>query len=332
MSPVFRIFSKYKFYPPASLQAGKFTLGVTLVLLLGLAIAGRILWTGLVLLNDEGLAPYLLQEQTKRAQEPRVDLARVQALHLFAPASSVASVEGNALQESADQTALNLTLEGIMLASELGNSVAIIVSAAQQGSYKVGETLPVGSRVLLQNIYRDHVIISNNGAAESLWLYDSSKIKVSNITANTSGKANLAGNNQLQPAIIKTQLVPLVGTNSVSTSPSIEISEVINNLRTQNANPPVAAAKLAEIIQVVPAQANGQLLGYRLRPGVKLKEFVQLGFKENDVVTSVNGIALNDMANLPQLYAVMNDASDVSFSLLRDGQPLTLQITLGGAH
>jgi hypothetical protein len=28
---------------------------------------------------------------------------------------------------------------------------------------------------------------------------------------------------------------------------------------------------------------------------------------------------------------VMNDASDVSFSLLRDGQPLTLQIVLDGA-
>ena len=90
-----------------------------------------------------------------------------------------------------------------------------------------------------------------------------------------------------------------------------------------------AAVTLAEVIQVSPAVENGALVGYRLVPGARLKEFVQYGFQTNDVVTAVNGIPLNDMANVPQLYSLMNGASEVSFSLMREGKPLTLQIAPG---
>jgi general secretion pathway protein C len=235
---------------------------------------------------------------------PAVDLARVQALNLFGEASASGASTAPTIAVNTSQTALNLKLEGVVLAAEASRSAAIIVVGGQQRTYRIGEALPVGNQVQLESVHKDHVIIDNNGAAESLWLYDARKTDAPR--ASGSGQATTARSAR--------------GTTG----------DVINRLRAQRANAPAVAATLGEIIQVTPAQANGELVGYRLSPGIKLKEFVQLGFKENDIVTSVNGIALNDVRNLPQLYSLMNEATEVSFSLLRNGQPQTVQISLTG--
>jgi general secretion pathway protein C len=245
-----------------------------------------------------------LQARVNQMQEanPAVDLTRVQALNLFGAASASGALTAQAMPVNTSQTALNLQLEGVVLAAEASRSAAIIVVGGKQSTYRVGETLPVGNQVRLASVDNDHVIIDNNGAAESLWLYDAGKTDAPRSSGSAQATARSAG-----------------GTG-----------DVINRLRAQRADAPAVAATLGEIIQVAPAHANGELVGYRLAPGIKLKEFVQLGFKENDIVTSVNGIALNDMRNLPQLYSLMNEATEVSFSLLRNGQPQTLQISLTG--
>ena len=52
-------------------------------------------------------------------------------------------------------------------------------------------------------------------------------------------------------------------------------------------------------------------------------------FKPGDLVTSVNGIALNDPANTMRLYQTMRSASEAVFDLQRDDQPLTVSVSLG---
>ena len=230
------------------------------------------------------------------------DLAALQALGLFS-----GNAEGRALtvqQTLPAASSLNLLLQGVMLGGEPEASIAVIVSNARQASYRLGESLPGAGRIVLEQVAADHVIVNNNGRQETLWLYDTRQ-------GGSSGGANNAG-----------------GATSTSISGAIPL-EVTGRLGGRTADDlPIVAASLAEIIQVSPAQENGQLIGYRLSPGVKLKEFVQLGLMTNDVVTEVNGMALNDMANLPRLYALMNDATEVSFSLLREGQPMTLRFSL----
>jgi general secretion pathway protein C len=152
--------------------------------------------------------------------------------------------------------------------------------------------LPAGANIRVESIARDHVVIDNRGQREVLWLFTGG-----NSTAATHGTAT-GGTAQLN-------LPPGVDERVVKT-----------------------AARLAEIIRVAPEHYNGSLVGYRLSPGARLKDFVNLGFEEGDIVTAVDGIALNDMANLPKLYSLMDGASEVSFSLLRNGAPMTRKVTL----
>src|SRR5690606_36749475 len=87
-------------------------------------------------------------------------------------------------------------------------------------------------------------------------------------------------------------------------------------------------SSLAEVIEIRPAQRNGRLIGYQLSPGVRLKEFVQLGLRTGDIVTAVNGIPLDDLGAVQSLGSLMNGATEVSFSLLREGQVQNLRISL----
>ncbi len=248
-------------------------------------------------------------EAVSRPEQPLTDLAALQALNLFG--AGVSSQRGVPAQSAPipGQSSLSLQLEGVVLATPPENSVALIVSSGQQQSYRARAELPGGSAVRLESIHADHVVIDNNGRAETLWLYQAR-------TAPTPAAAD-------SPPATPTNL------SSGAAVSSDAVASIANLGSSDPAVRHAAAVTLAEVIQVSPAVENGALVGYRLVPGARLKEFVQYGFQTNDVVTAVNGIPLNDMANVPQLYSLMNGASEVSFSLMREGKPLTLQIAPG---
>jgi general secretion pathway protein C len=292
------------------LQAGRTTIVVLVAVVLLLAIGARLI-AGKVLPGNEGDPVTTVAPPAGNPALQEADLVALLALNLFSSTGTAATPQAPAAPP-ATQTVLNLRLEGVMLAANADASVAIIVSNARQGSYRAGASLPVGAEVQLESIHNDHVVINNRGQRETLWLY--------------------AGKDAAAPPGNRPGPLP-TGGNGVAAGST---SAVSTNLRTAatnlaSADPALskaAAATLAEILTVSPAQENGRLIGYRLTPGARLKDFVQLGFMTNDVVTSVNGIPLTDMANLPQLYGLLNEATEVSFSLLRAGQPVTLHIAL----
>ena len=74
---------------------------------------------------------------------------------------------------------------------------------------------------------------------------------------------------------------------------------------------------------------NGELRGYRIAPGKEQDQFELLGFRSGDLVTSVNGIELNDPANTIRLYQTMRSAGEAVFELQRDNQPVTVSVNLG---
>ena len=270
-------------------QSGKVSLPLAVACLLGAVLvlrAGLPLWSALApepAAHDLAAAP--------QAGAPAPDLAALQALGLFDSAGAAPA----AGTPPTLNTALNLHLEGVMLAGDGGNSQAVILGGERRGSYRVGDALPAGANITVASIAADHVVIDNRGQREVLWLF----------TGRNAGKLPAGG--------------PAAGNSGLVLPPGTDARVV------------KTAARLAEIISVAPEVVNGQLVGYRLTPGARLKEFVQLGFQTNDIVTAVNGLALNDVGNLPQLYSLMEGATEVSFSLLREGAPMTLKATLAPA-
>jgi general secretion pathway protein C len=85
---------------------------------------------------------------------------------------------------------------------------------------------------------------------------------------------------------------------------------------------------LAEVVSVSAVREDGELLGYRISPGKDPGQFEQLGFKPGDLVTGINGIALNDPANTMRLYQAMRSASEAVFELKRENQQLTVSVSL----
>lgn len=277
--------------------SGRATAALLVALLLALGLAARLGFGLLDLAAPQAVAPAIAD--TAMAASTPVDLSALQRLQLFsaeAPAVALADPAVTASAVPALPSSLDLRLEGVMLAASAGGSRAVIASGTQQRSYKVGEALAGSSAVTLQAVARDHVIIDNRGTREVLAL--------------RSAAAAPAVTSAATPA-------PAAAAGTPPWSPADGMPDFAT-----------ASAALSELMQLSPAQANGQLIGLRLEPGQRLKEFVQLGFRSGDVVTAVNDVPMDDFSRLPELYGLLQGSAAVSFSLLRDGQPLRLDISL----
>jgi general secretion pathway protein C len=85
---------------------------------------------------------------------------------------------------------------------------------------------------------------------------------------------------------------------------------------------------LADVIRISPQQSDGQLKGYRVSPGRDKKQFEALGLKPNDVVTSINGIELDDPAKAVEVYKIIRSASEATFVIDRKGEVVELVVSL----
>ena len=104
----------------------------------------------------------------------------------------------------------------------------------------------------------------------------------------------------------------------------------VQELVTQNAQ------GFLEVVRPQPFMPNGQLKGYRIYPGRNRQQFAALGLRAGDLVTEINGIALNNPAQGMEVFRSLGDAPQVTVTVERDGQPQVLslnmtQVNAGGA-
>ncbi len=249
---------------------------------------------------------------------PAVDVARVQGWHLFGeagalnPAQTTAEPDARAsvregIEKGARETRLNLKLRGVVASSEEGLGFAIIEQNSQQDIYAVEDKLPVQGNVTLAKVMRGQVVLDNGGTYELLELFDNS-----DLNAQTAALPAPAPEDSSPTAIDR--------------SGDASASVVAQGYRDRLYENPQS---LAEVVSVSAVRENGQLLGYRIAPGKEREQFELLGFQPGDLVTSVNGIALDDPANTLSLYQAMRSASEAIFELQRDGAPVTVSVSLG---
>ena len=251
-----------------------------------------------------------------------VDVPRVQGWHLFGeagaapPASATAAPEQAAaastrdgIEKGARETRLALKLRGVVASSEDGLGYAIIEHNAQQDIYAVEDTLPLPGQVTLAKVMPAQVVLDNGGTYELLELFEDSTLDTQFMQ---------------RPA----QAAPAPASPAVEAVADGSASDVAKAYRARLYDNPQS---LAEVVTVSAVRENGELLGYRIAPGREREQFEQLGFRPGDLVTSVNGISLNDPANALRLYQTMRTATEAVFDLKRDNQPLTVSVSLGEA-
>ena len=286
----------------------------------------RLLWALVPNAENTNVAPPTvinpLSASSSRAIVAPVDIDRMVAWHLFGEAGATAqavieaatevetdSREG--IEDGARQTSLQLKLRGIVASTEDGLGYAIIENANQQAIYMVEDKLPVRGNVVLAKVMPRQVVLDNGGTYELLVLFEESTFSTAEpMSAQTAA-----------PAV----------SENIDKRGDDQATRLAQSYRQRLYQNPQS---LAEVVNVSAVRENGALLGYRVSPGKDQEQFAQLGFKMGDVVTSVNGVSLDNPTNTMVLFNDMRSAKEAVFELKRDGQALTLSVNLddGGAQ
>jgi len=277
----------------------------------------RLLWAMVPNAGGTVVAPNVinpLSAGSSRVIAAPVDINRMVAWHLFGEAGATSQVvieaavetdSRDGIEEGARQTSLRLKLRGIVASTEDGLGYAIIENANQQAVYAVEDKLPVRGNVVLAKVMPRQVVLDNGGTYELLVLFEES----------TLGTALPRSGQVAAPAV----------SEKIDKRGDDEATRLAQSYRQRLYENPQS---LTDVVNVSAVRENGALLGYRVSPGKDREQFAQLGFKVGDVVTSVNGVSLDNPTNTMVLFNDMRSAQEAVFELKRDGQALTLSVNL----
>ena len=291
---------------------------LVLFLFWGVLAVARIVWIFVPRGESPALAPAAVINPVRTAAPAAapqgLDIERLRGWHLFgeagaeaeAPPPAVATVR-DGIEKDARKTRLNLKLRGIVASTEDGLGHAIIEHKSRQAVYAVEDKLPVPGRVSLAKVMPRQVILDNGGTYERLELFDKSTLPTP------------------APAAAPR---PAPSSSAVDKRADAGVTAMASDYRSRLYKNPQS---LAQVVTVSAVREGGELRGYRVSPGQDREQFEQFGFKPGDLVTSVNGVALDSPASTMKLYNLLRTASEVSFEVQRKDQPLTLSVSLDAA-
>jgi general secretion pathway protein C len=210
--------------------------------------------------------------------------------HLFGEAAAGPAPVPTAVVDAPDTT-LSLTLKGILSREEDPNGGAIIATnRGEDRAYRVGQTIDGADGATLHSVYADRVLLNRGGRLETLRLPKELTASTSSLMAAPLPQAAPQANNSLRETI--------------------------------SAN----AARLTDIVTINPHMQEGQIVGFRVRPGRDRAAFERLGLMPNDVVTDINGIVLDDQSQGLQVFQALGESTQANVTVLRDGVPQVIVI------
>lgn len=227
-------------------------------------------------------------------EDPGFIAETIAAAHLFGEAKEDDAEEepapGPAPDELEDleETRQNLTLKGIVAATNPDLSAAIIEDPTNdEKTYQIGDAIASG--VSLHAVFPLRVVLNENGRLTNLVL----------------------------PAEFATQRAPVRrATRTAQQRPAPQQS--IQSVVAQN------VSRLADVIRPTPYFVNGQQQGYRVYPGRDRRQFAALGLRPGDLIKDIDGQALTDPTQAMRIFQELGTADQVSVTVERDGQPQSL--------
>jgi general secretion pathway protein C len=185
--------------------------------------------------------------------------------------------------------AANYKLLGVYYADDPKSSLAIIVDERGDARvYLVGDALARGAK--LSAVEPTRVVIQRGANFEKLELPQ---------------EADVGAGSPMRSVRAPARREPPAG------SQTSQLTEALA----------AAPQQLTELIRPQPVFADGKQLGYRVYPGRNRQQFTKLGLKPGDLVTQINGAPLDDPARGLEIFRVLEEGSQVSVTVERDGQP-----------
>src|SRR5271154_6300363 len=228
-----------------------------------------------------------------RPQHPALRIQNVISAHLF----GVAAVNGGAQDPAnAPQSSANLLLAGTIATQDPKRGVAIISDGGGPSKvYSVGDRVGGAS---LHSVYLDHVILDRSGALETLQL----------------PRQLLAGNRGPAAAMRR----PGADPRTVA---------AVDNIRHMVQQDP---GILDQVMRTVASYDNaaGKLRGFRAYPGRNRQIFNKLGLKPGDLVTAINGTALDDAQHSQDVFNTIQTSDHVTVTIERGGQKQDINLNI----
>lgn len=235
-----------------------------------------------------------------------VDIDALVAAELFG-ATTIDQPEPS-VEDAPDSTA-SLKLLGVYAAETEQKASAIVEeTTGMQSVVFVGEALPGGYGTLKQ-VFPDRIVIDRGGRLETLRMEDLTG-QLGDLSAppasDSDGKAEI---------------------RTLDKRRDSQVSQSLRDVRSKVQKDPAA---LADVLSIEPSydKGSGQLLGYKIGPGKDRKLFGRVGLQRNDLVTAINGVALDDPSRALSLLNELNDAKELTVTLQRGGQPVEIQLSL----
>ena len=219
----------------------------------------------------------------------RPDLNSILNAHLFGEPAVSASDAANA-----PRTSLALVLAGVIASEDPAKGYAIVgETAATARMHAVGGALPGGAR--LHAVYADRIVLERGGSLESL----------------TLPRTTLPGT--AAAGVAPAEPVP-ADTVDASTSATDPLLQQMREAMQRNPN------ALSEVIRSQQVLAGGKQRGFRVYPGSNPRAFSRLGLRPGDLVTEVNGTALDDPSRGEEIMRTLNSSAEARVTILRNGR------------
>ncbi len=193
-----------------------------------------------------------------------------------------------ASDENAPATSLSLTLTGVIADTDPAKGFALIGPAGSPV-----RVYAVGSSipggVKLHAVYPDRVLLDRNGAIEALLMPKRSSIGA-----------------------------PLPPQLAAPPNVAERVQQLVRN------NP----SMIGDIIRPQAVLADGKQRGYRVYPGPNAQAFTSLGLRPGDLVTAINGTALDDPARGGEIFATLGSVAEARVTVVRNGSQQELPLNL----
>jgi general secretion pathway protein C len=218
-----------------------------------------------------------------------VDFNAVVSAHLFGNAGAEPVVNQQAID--APETRLNLKLRGTIAAGDENFAHAIIADGnGKDNVYFIKDTVPGGA--VLHEVYPDRVILNRAGTLEAL--------RLPRVSETLGQQAR----------------TPATPTRAASSQDAGSIRQVMED----------SPASFTDVLRPQPYMPNGVLKGYRVYPGRDRRRFAAIGLRPGDLVTEINGQAMDNLQSGMDVFRNLGDATQITVTIERNGSPMALTL------
>ena len=253
------------------------------------------------------------------AAMPAQALPEISALHLFGKFESPTTP---AAPTEIPVTPLNLLLRGVIAADNPASARAIIADqGGREDHYAINAELPGGAK--LKEIYTDRIILVRNNQDEVLRLPREGTD--ANIPVAVPPPPPVPVPEPQQQAPVPVPAASAAGAKALSPEQNAETLSILRSYRDAlQTNPQV----LAGVAKAEPVTEGSRQLGYRINAGNDPTFLPRFGLEPGDIITTVNGVVLDNPAKGLEAVGKLGSASQVNISILRNGQPRTMSFNL----